>query len=162
MTLDYTYYRPAAPEAELSAYFTARLGLKRSFEQDPFPITGDRWWGTHLLDTAEEFDEEASRLGIDESGELSIVTFELRKSLTTEEYYRAHLDLYGAVVDQLNETPGLTGLLVYGDVSVQIERPPGGPTFLDSSLADPADGNQDHHLDPVLARGRVADLANFT
>jgi hypothetical protein len=114
-----------------------------------------------LLDTAAEFDEEAARLGIDPSGELSIVTFELRKSLSTEEYYRAHLDLYGAVVDQLNETPGLTGLLVYGDINVQIERPPGGPTFLDRALADPTDGNQDHHLDPVLARGTVTDLVNF-
>jgi hypothetical protein len=161
MPLTYTYYRPAAPEEELSAYFTARLGLKRSFEEDLFPITGERWWGTHRYDTAEEYDEEAARLGIDESGELSIVVFELRKNLSTEENYRAYVDLYGAVVDQLNETPGLTGLLVYGDIGVEIERPPGGPTFIDSSLADPDDGNEDHHLDSVLARGTVAKLTPF-
>jgi hypothetical protein len=35
------------------------------------------------------------------------------------------------------------------------------PTFIDSSLADPDDGNEDHHLDSVLARGTVAKLTPF-
>lgn len=162
MTLDYTYYRPETSEDDLSAYFTARLGLNRSSEDAPFPITGQRWWGTYQTDTAEEAPEEAARLGLDAGTRISVITFELRKFLSTEDYYRAHVDLYGAVVDQLNETPGLTGLLVVGDVNVVIEHPPGGPTLLDASLADSEDGNQDHHLDAVLARGTVTDLANLS
>jgi hypothetical protein len=158
MTLDYTYYRPATAEENLSRYFVDRLGLVRSDKHLPFPLRGDRWWATHRTDSAEEYDEEAERLGLQSADQLSIVVFELRKFLSTAEYYRAHLDLYGAVVDQLNEPLGLTGLLVYGDISVQVERPPGGPTFLDRALAD---GNQDRHLDPVLARGTVSDLVNF-
>lgn len=129
MSLDYTYYRSAADEDALSAYFAGRLGLVRSDEDQPFPLRGDRWWVTHRLDSAEEYDEEAERLGIEESGELSIFVFELRKSLSIEEDLRAHFDLYGAVVDQLNETPDRTGLLVVGDIDVVIERPPGGRTL---------------------------------
>lgn len=161
MSLDYTYYRSAAPEEELSAYFAARLGLARSEEGEPFPLTGDRWWASHMVDTTEEYDEEATRLGIKAPQELSLVTFELRKSLSTEENFRAHADLFGAVVDQLNETSGLTGFLMFGDVDVLIERPPGGQTLIDPTLADPENWNQDHHLDHVLARGTLADLVNF-
>ncbi|MCD0446368.1 hypothetical protein LO763_22390 [Glycomyces sp. A-F 0318] len=162
MTMDYRYYRPVAPAAALSTYFTARLDLTWSDPVSPFPITGERWWGSCMIDTAAEFDEEAARLGIDPAGDIAVVTFELRKFLSTEGYYRAHIDLYGAVVDDLNATPDLTGLLVIGDVDVVIERPPGGSTLLDTSLADPTDGNHDHHLDPVLARGTVTDLVNLS
>jgi hypothetical protein len=161
MALDYTYYRPATAEDDLSAYFADRLGLVRSDEREPFPLHGDRWWATHRVDSAEEYDEEAERLGLHSSGQLAIVVFELRKFLSPEEDLRAHIDLYGAVVDQLNETSGLTGLLLFGDISVLIERPPGGPTFLDTSLADLDGGNQDHQLDPVLNRGIIAELVDF-
>ncbi|HEU5130412.1 MAG TPA: hypothetical protein VFU12_20705 [Glycomyces sp.] len=159
--MPYTYYRPAVPEDELSAYFAAKLGLVRSFEDEPFPLRGDRWWVSHMFDTAEEYGYEAARLGIDESGELSLVTFEARKNLSTSEYFQAHIDLFGAVIDQLNEVPELTGILTYGDISVLVERPPGGQTLLDSKLADPEDWNADHHLDEVLARGTVTDLDRF-
>lgn len=162
MTLDYTYYRPATAEEDLSAYFADRLGLVRSDDREPFPLHGDRWWATHRVDSAEEYDEEAERLGLQADGQLSIVVFELRKSLSAEEYLRAHIDLYGAIVDQLNETSGLTGLLLSGDINVLIERPPGSSTLLDTSLTDPEDGNQDHHLDEVLSRGTIADLVNFS
>lgn len=161
MPLSYTYYRPAAPEDELSAYFAAKLSLERSFESRPFPLHGDRWWSAHMFDTAEEYDEEAARLGIDGTGELSIVTFELRKDLSTEEGFRAHTDLFGAVLDQLNGTPDLTGVLVFGDVHVLIECPPGGQTLLDRTLTDSAEWNTDHHMDVVLARGAIVDLVDF-
>lgn len=86
--------RPAAPEDESSACFAAKPGLARSFEDGPSSLRGDRWWATHTFDTAEEYDEEAARLGIDETGELSIVTFELGKFLSTSEHFRARTDLF--------------------------------------------------------------------
>jgi hypothetical protein len=51
--------------------------------------------------------------------------------------------------------------LQHGDIKVLIERQPGGPTLLDSSLTDPDDYNRDNHLAPVLARGTVTALTQF-
>jgi hypothetical protein len=90
-----------------------------------------------------------------------MVVFEPVKGLNADESARADLDLFSAIVDQLNDSPGLTGLLQHGDVKVLIERPPGGSTLLDSSLTDPDDYNRGNHLAPILSRGTVADLAKF-
>ncbi|KPC74399.1 hypothetical protein ADL26_11265, partial [Thermoactinomyces vulgaris] len=70
-------------------------------------------------------------------------------------------DLFSAIVDQLNDSADLAGLLQHGDIKVLIERQPGGPTLLDSSLTDPDDYNRDNHLAPVLARGTVTTLTQF-
>ncbi|MCD0442796.1 hypothetical protein LO763_04055 [Glycomyces sp. A-F 0318] len=154
MSTPYTYYRPAADEQELSAYFAERLGLVRSFAAQPFPLRGDRWW-VDTFAPDEDWDGEAARIGTDD---LLIITFEIGRHLVGDAYFQAHLDLFGAVVDQLNDTPGLTGMLVHGDEKVLIERSPGGPTLLDPSLADPGDYNFGDHLAPVLSRAAVAPL----
>ncbi|SDD03568.1 hypothetical protein [Glycomyces harbinensis] len=154
MSTPYTYYRPAADEQELSAYFAERLGLVRSVEEQPFPLQGDRWW-VDTFTPDEDWSGEAARIGTDE---LLIITFEIGKNLVEDEYHRAHLDLFGAVVDQLNSTPKLTGMLVHGDEKVLIERSTGGLTMLAPSLADPGDYNFGDHLAPVLSRAAVAPL----
>jgi hypothetical protein len=154
MSTPYAYYRPADDEQELSAYFAERLGLVRSFEARPFPLRGDRWW-VDTVASDEDWDGEAARIG---TGDLLIVTFEPGKHLVGDEYFQAHLDLFGAVVDQLNDTPDLTGMLVHGDDKVLIERSSGGPTLLDPSLADPDDYNFGDRLASVLSRAVVAPL----
>jgi len=159
MLSDYTYYRPAAPEEELSAYLAERLGLTRIEEDTPFPLKSDRWW-VRTFDPDEDWDSEAARIGV-RTGEMVMVIFEPAKALSAEEELQADYDLFSAIVDQLNDTPELSGFLLHGDVSVLIERSPGGRTLLDPSLADPADYNRSDHLAPVLARATITPLADL-
>lgn len=159
MLADYTYYRPTAPEEELSAYFADRLHLARVDDNAPFPLRSDRWW-VRSYDPDEDWEEEATRIGR-ETNETVMVIFEPSKGLSADDSYQADLELFGAIIDQLNDNPGLSGLLQHGDVKVLIERAPGGPTLLDSSLGDPDDYNRDNHLAPVLARGTLTTLTPF-
>jgi hypothetical protein len=159
MLPDYTYYRPTAPDEDLSTYFAERLTLERVEDSSPFPLKSDRWW-VHTVRGDEDWEEEAARIGIS-ANDMVLVVFEPSKGLSTAESFEADVDLFTAVLDQLNNTPGLTGLLQHGDVKVLIERASSGPALLDSSLADPDDYNHDGHLAPVLAQGTVTDLVDF-
>jgi hypothetical protein len=159
MLPDYTYFRSAAPEEELSGYFAERLKLARVDDSSPFPLKNDQWW-VRTLDADEDWEEESSRIGLTPD-EVVMVIFEPAKGLGSEFSFQADIDLFGAIVDQLNETPELTGLLVHGDVRVLVERQRGGPTLLDPSLADPDDYNHNDHLAPVLARATIAPLVDL-
>lgn len=159
MLSDYTYYRPAAPEEELSAYLAERLSLTRVEDDSPFPLRSDRWW-VRTYDPDEDWETEAARVGVDVD-EMVMVVFEPAKGLSAEEELQADHDLFSAIVDQLNGSPDLAGFLVLGEAEVLIERPPGGRTLLDSALADPAEYNRNGHLAEVLARGAIADLADL-
>ena len=159
MVPDYTYYRPAASEDELSTYFAARLDLHRVETEVPFPLRSDRWW-VHLVDADADWDEEAARIGIT-TAVMVLLVFEPAKGLRADESHQANAALFAAIIDQLNDTPGLTGLLQHGDVQVLIERPRGGPTLLDTSLADPQDHHRGNHLDPVLSQGTLTNLPDL-
>ena len=159
MLSDYTYYRPAAPEEELSAYFAERLGLARVEDDSPFPLKSDRWW-VRSYDPDEDWETEAARIGVG-TDEMVMVIFEPAKGLSAEQETQADYDLFSAIVDQLNGSPDLAGFLVFGEADVLIERSPGGRTLLDPALADPAEYNRNGHLTAVLARGTIADLADL-
>lgn len=159
MLSDYTYYRPAAPEEELSTYFGERLELTRVEGDPPFPLKSDRWW-VRTYDPDEDWESEAARIGVD-INDMVMVIFEPSKGLSAEEESQADHDLFSAIVDQLNGTTEIAGFLVFGEAEVLIERAPGGRTQLSRALADPAEYNRDNRLAAVLARGEIADLADL-
>jgi hypothetical protein len=159
MLSDYTYYRPAVPEGDLSTYFAERLELTRVEGDSPFPLKSDRWW-VRTYDPDEDWESEAARIGVDVN-DMVMVIFEPSKGLSAEEENRADHDLFSAIVEQLNETADLAGLLVFGEAEVLIERAPGGRTQLSPTLADPSEYNRDNHLAAVLAQGEIADLADL-
>ncbi|MCD0445925.1 hypothetical protein LO763_20140 [Glycomyces sp. A-F 0318] len=151
----YIYYRPAASEDALAAYFAARLDLHRVDAEAPFPLRSDQWW-VHLVDGDADWDEEAARIGITAAA-MVLVVFAPSKHLRADVSQEANAALCTAVIDQLNDTPGLTGLLQHGDAQVLIERPPCGPTRIDTSLAEALG----HHCDPMRSPGIIADLPDL-
>lgn len=159
MLPDYTYVRTAASKEELAAYFTQRLGLARLEAEKAIALRNEYWWVT-IADPDEDWTEEADRLGLSVEQTVTVV-FEPERGLSLEESFQAEVDMLTAIIDQLNETPGITGLLQHGDTTVLIERPAGGPTLLDARLADPEDYNHANHLAPVLSKGQITDLAQF-
>ncbi|WP_030161939.1 hypothetical protein [Glycomyces sp. NRRL B-16210] len=159
MLPDYTYFRPAVPKEELAAYFAQRLGLVRIETEESFSLRSDQWWMT-IVDPDEDWEIEADRLGLSLE-QMTTVIFAPERDLGAEESFQANVDLFAAIIDQLNDTPGITGLLQYDDEKVLIERPVGGPTLLDTSLADSEEYNHDNRLALVLSRGVITDLPDL-
>lgn len=134
MSTNFEFHTASYSSAELKSYFSDALGLAPVGQGPDSPAANETWWAGSADLGVDEFEDEGSRL--EATGTFASISFEPRKDASWEATTEGLAAILGLVLDLLRRRSDSSGLFVFYEENIVLEKRRTGQIVIDRRLVD--------------------------